>query len=107
MARLFEEYIHNKGVNEGRIVLHSDLNNFFASVECKKRPELLGKPVAVCGNREDRHGIVLAKNETAKKYGVKTIEHVGLLALLASRQSGRRKTSVRGLLLFRRIMMNM
>ena len=76
MARLFEEYIHNKGVNEGRIVLHSDLNNFFASVECKKRPELLGKPVAVCGNREDRHGIVLAKNEMAKKYGVKTAEAI-------------------------------
>ena len=73
---MFEQYINKKGINEGRIVLHSDLNNFFASVECKKRPELAGKPVAVCGNREDRHGIVLAKNELAKKSGVKTAEAI-------------------------------
>jgi len=70
------EYVENRGVNNGRIVLHSDLNNFFASVECKKNPELWDVPVAVCGNREDRHGIVLAKNEKAKKAGVKTAEAI-------------------------------
>ena len=55
-----------------RIVIHSDLNNFYASVEKKLRPELAGKPVAVCGNKEERHGIVLAKSEEVKKAGVKT-----------------------------------
>ncbi len=65
-------YAEHRGVNEGRIVLHSDLNNFFASVECKRRPELSGFPVAVCGSIKDRHGIVLAKNMKAKVCGVKT-----------------------------------
>ena len=55
-----------------KIILHSDVNNFFASVECSTRPELLSKPVAVTGNPEKRTGIILAKNEVAKKYGVKT-----------------------------------
>lgn len=55
-----------------RIILHCDLNNFYASVECVKNPELQGKPVAVCGNQDDRHGIVLAKSQTAKLCGVKT-----------------------------------
>lgn len=55
-----------------RIVLHSDLNNFYASVERRLNPELNGKPVAVCGNEEERHGIVLAKSEEAKKFGVRT-----------------------------------
>lgn len=55
-----------------RIIIHSDLNNFYASVEKKLNPELSGKPVAVCGNKEERHGIVLAKSEEAKKFGVKT-----------------------------------
>ena len=71
-----QNYVDRKGINEGRIVLHSDLNNFFASVECLKRPDLEGRPVAVCGSREDRHGIVLAKNEIAKKCGVKTAEAI-------------------------------
>lgn len=57
-------------------ILHCDLNNFFASVECRDRPELKSKPVAVCGSVEDRHGIVLAKNTLAKQYGVKTAECV-------------------------------
>jgi len=65
-------YAQHCGVNEGRIVLHSDLNNFFASVECKRRPELSCFPVAVCGSVKDRHGIVLAKNMKAKNAGVKT-----------------------------------
>jgi len=55
-----------------RTILHSDLNNFYASVECLLRPELNGLPVVVCGRQEDRHGIVLAKNMIAKKMGVKT-----------------------------------
>ena len=76
MENLSQKYVNNQGINEGRIVLHSDLNNFFASVECKRRPELSGLPVAVCGRKEDRHGIVLAKNEIAKHFGVKTAEPI-------------------------------
>lgn len=53
-------------------ILHSDLNGFYASVEVLLHPELEGLPVAVCGSVEDRHGIVLAKSELAKKAGVKT-----------------------------------
>ena len=56
----------------GRVVLHSDLNAFYASVETLLNPTLRGKAVAVCGSEEDRHGIVLAKSEKAKKAGVKT-----------------------------------
>lgn len=54
------------------VILHSDLNNFYATVEVKLFPELAGKPVAVCGDKESRHGIVLAKSEEAKKFGVRT-----------------------------------
>ena len=50
----------------GRVVLHSDLNNCYASIECMLHPELRGKYIAVCGSTEDRHGIVLAKNQLAK-----------------------------------------
>ena len=57
-----------------RTILHSDLNNFYASVELLKYPEYKGVPVVVCGNKEDRHGIVLAKNQIAKELGVKTGE---------------------------------
>ena len=52
--------------------MHSDLNSFYASVEVMLKPKLRGKAVAVCGSTEDRHGIVLAKSELAKKAGVKT-----------------------------------
>lgn len=55
-----------------RTILHSDLNNFYASVECLRRPEIQEKPVVVVGSKEDRHGIVLAKNMIAKRAGVKT-----------------------------------
>lgn len=59
-----------------KTILHSDVNNFFASVECATNPELFGKPVAVTGNPEKRTGIILAKNEIAKKNGVKTGEAI-------------------------------
>ena len=59
-----------------RVILHSDLNNFFASVEIAMNPALGGKPLIVCGDPKARHGIVLAKNEEAKKYGIKTAETV-------------------------------
>ena len=55
-----------------RVILHCDLNNFYASVECVKNPALKGLPVAVCGSDDDRHGIVLAKSQPAKICGVKT-----------------------------------
>lgn len=67
-----QNYIGHRGINRSRVVLHSDLNNFFASVECLKHKALSAYPVAVCGNKEDRHGIVLAKNNLAKRYGVQT-----------------------------------
>lgn len=57
-----------------RTILHCDLNNFYASVECLDRPDLADKPVAVGGNEESRHGIILAKNMLAKQKGVKTGE---------------------------------
>lgn len=55
-----------------RVILHSDLNCFYASVEMMLNPSLRGKAVAVCGSTEDRHGIVLAKSELAKRAGIKT-----------------------------------
>lgn len=53
-------------------ILHSDMNNCYASIELLYRPELRGKPLAVGGDPEARHGIVLAKDQMAKKAGVKT-----------------------------------
>ena len=57
-----------------RIILHSDMNNFFASVECLHNPSLREKPMAVCGDPAARHGIVMAKNDLAKSRGVLTGE---------------------------------
>lgn len=57
-----------------RAILHIDCNKFYASVECLHRPEIRNKPVAVGGSREERHGIILTKNEIAASYGVKTGE---------------------------------
>ena len=57
-----------------RIILHCDMNGFYASVELIDKPHLKNKPMAVCGNPENRHGIILAKNEIAKKYGIMTAE---------------------------------
>ncbi len=61
---------------ERKTILHSDLNNFYASVECMLEPSLKKYPVAVCGRVEERHGIVLAKNYAAKDCGVKTGESI-------------------------------
>lgn len=58
------------------IILHSDLNNFFASVEAVKNPNLQDKIFAVAGDPNKRHGIILAKNHAAKKYGVSTGEPI-------------------------------
>lgn len=57
---------------EERIIFHSDLNAFYASVETVLQPAYRGKALAVCGAKEERHGIVLAKTEAAKRMGVKT-----------------------------------
>lgn len=59
-----------------RTILHCDCNNFFASVELLEHPELRDKPVAVAGDPEGRHGIILAKNQIAKGYGVQTAEAI-------------------------------
>ena len=59
-----------------RVIFHCDCNSFYASVELLSHPELRSKPVAVCGDPASRHGIILAKNEPAKKFGVKTAETI-------------------------------
>ena len=59
-----------------RVILHCDCNSFFASVETVLNPAYKNVPMAVCGSVEDRHGIVLAKNELAKKYNINTAETV-------------------------------
>lgn len=59
-----------------RVILHCDLNCFFASVELLSHPEIQDLPVAVCGDPDSRHGIILAKNEPAKKLGVQTAETI-------------------------------
>ncbi len=59
-----------------RVILHCDCNSFFASCETVLKPELKLVPMAVCGDPENRHGIILAKNELAKRYGIETAETV-------------------------------
>ncbi|MDO5401340.1 MAG: DNA polymerase IV [Eubacteriales bacterium] len=63
-------------VPKERVILHCDMNNFYASVECMLNPDLRDKAVAVCGSVEERHGIVLAKNYKAKAFGVSTGEAI-------------------------------
>ena len=60
-----------------RIILHCDCNCFYASCELLSHPDLRQLPVAVCGDPTERHGIILAKNEPAKRCGVKTAEDDG------------------------------
>ena len=57
-----------------RIILHSDFNNFYANIECLSNPSLRERPMAVTGDAEARHGIILSKNDLAKKFGVRTGE---------------------------------
>ncbi len=59
-----------------RVILHCDLNCFYASVELLSYPQLRQVPVAVCGDPASRHGIILAKNEPAKRFGVRTAETI-------------------------------
>ena len=59
-----------------RTILHCDCNAFYASVETLLDPSLAAGPMAVCGDPESRHGIILAKNEAAKAYGVQTAETI-------------------------------
>lgn len=59
-----------------RVILHCDLNCFYASVELLSHPELRRLPMAVCGDPASRHGIILAKNEPAKRLGVQTAETI-------------------------------
>ena len=59
-----------------RVILHCDCNGFFASVECALNPDLKNVPMAVGGSVEARHGIILAKNELAKKYNIQTAETI-------------------------------
>ncbi len=59
-----------------RTILHCDCNGFYASCECALNPKLKNVPMAVGGNEENRHGIILAKNELAKKYNIKTAETI-------------------------------
>ena len=59
-----------------RVILHCDCNSFFASVETISHPEYAAVPMAVAGSEEARHGIILAKNQLAGKYGVKTAETI-------------------------------
>lgn len=59
-----------------RSILHCDCNSFFASVEIRDNPRLGNGAMAVCGDPDNRHGIVLAKNEEAKRFGIKTGETI-------------------------------
>lgn len=59
-----------------RVILHCDLNSFYASVELLDHPELRHLPVAVGGEQSSRHGVILAKNDYAKKFGVQTGEAI-------------------------------
>ena len=63
-------------MKEERVILHCDCNGYFASVEILLKPSLKDIPMAVAGDPENRHGIILAKNEIAKSFGVKTAETI-------------------------------
>jgi nucleotidyltransferase/DNA polymerase involved in DNA repair len=88
-------HLLSRGLREKmeRVILHSDLNCFYASVEMMLNPSLCGKAVAVCGSTESRHGIVLAKSELAKKRGVKTGWSIGRLASAARTLSWCRRST--------------
>ena len=73
-----------------RTILHSDANCFYASVEMLYHPEYVGKPLAVGGDSEARHGIVLTANYIAKRSGVKT----GMALWKAKQYPARKATSI-------------
>ena len=56
----------------GRVILHVDMNSFYASVEMALDPNLKGKPLAIAGNLEERRGIIVTCSYEARKFGVKT-----------------------------------
>ncbi|MGI6580322.1 MAG: DNA polymerase IV [Saccharofermentanales bacterium] len=66
----------SSNISSHRTILHCDCNGYYASVECLLRPELRSLPMAVTGNPENRHGIILAKNQPAKEAGVITAETI-------------------------------
>lgn len=66
----------NRIMQPDRVIYHIDCNSFYAAVECMERPELKQVPMAVAGDPKDRCGIILAKNEKARAYGVKTAETI-------------------------------
>lgn len=57
-----------------KVIVHSDINHCYAQIEEMRHPELRNVPMAVGGSEESRHGIILAKNDIAKKYNIKTGE---------------------------------
>ena len=59
-----------------RVIYHIDCNGFYAAVECLDHPELRDIPMAVAGDPKDRSGIILAKNEKARAYGIRTAETI-------------------------------
>jgi len=59
-----------------RTILHCDCNSYYASVECLDHPQWRTVPMAVCGDPQSRHGIILAKNELAKACGVQTAQTI-------------------------------
>lgn len=57
---------------KGRVILHVDMNSFYASVEMAYEPQLKGKPLAIAGNEKERRGIIVTCSYEARKFGVKT-----------------------------------
>lgn len=72
LKHMFAFLVYSCIILSMRRILHCDANNFYASVECLMDSSLQGLPVAISGNHEKRHGIILAKNELAKSFGIKT-----------------------------------
>ncbi|WP_113930921.1 DNA polymerase IV [Bacillus sp. P14.5] len=64
--------MHPHYPKNGRVILHVDMNSFYASVEAAYNPELKGKPLAIAGNPDERRGIIVTCSYEARKFGVKT-----------------------------------
>ncbi|PLT27849.1 DNA polymerase IV [Peribacillus deserti] len=64
--------MHNMYPKKGRVILHVDMNSFYASVEMAYDSSLKGKPLAIAGNVEERRGIIVTCSYEARRYGVKT-----------------------------------